>query len=158
VAFGQCACHGTLDCRGVECRCYSLFRSGSSGLGQAATPDISISRVMKLRSGAVSLNRQSQKAEQRLEQLRKTRQQGKPAPAPDIQPEPQIEAAQALIEDTGTIAAVAKAKDITWTQAYEDRQREASIAAGMKRLEARLAAQAAAATNAAASPPDQAAA
>ena len=127
-------------------------------LSQAATPDIPITRVMKLRSSAISLNRQSQKAEQRLEQLQKSRQQGKPAPAPAVQPEPAIEAAQALIEDTNTIAAAAKAKDLTWTQAYEDRQREIRIAAGMKRLEARLAAQADAATNARTGPPDQAAA
>ena len=127
-------------------------------LGQAATPDIPITRVMKLRSSAVSLNRQSQKAEQRLEQLQKARQQGKPAPLPSVQPEPEIETAQALIEDTKAIATVAKAKDLTWTQAYEDRQREIRIAAGMKKREARLAAQAAAATNAGASPPNQAAA
>ena len=60
-------------------------------LSQAATPDIPITRVMKLRSGAVSLTRQSQKAEQRLEQLQKARQQGKSAPAPTVQPEQRIE-------------------------------------------------------------------
>ena len=127
-------------------------------LSQAATPDIPITRVMKLRSGAVSLTRQSQKAEQRLEQLQKARQQGKFAPAPTAEPEPTIESAQALIEDTNAVAAVAKAKNLTWTQAYEDRQREVRIAAGMQKREARLAAQAAAATTAGVSPPHQAAA
>ena len=127
-------------------------------LSQAATPDIPITRVMKLRSGAVSLTRQSQKAEQRLEQLQKFRQQGRPAPAPTVQPEQQIEKAQALIEDTNTVAAVAKAKNLTWNQAYEDRQREARIAAGMKKREARLAALAVTASNPSASPPNQAAA
>lgn len=127
-------------------------------LSQAATPDIPITRVMKLRSGAVSLTRQSQKAEQRLEQLQKARQQGKSAPAPTVQPEQRIEEVQALIEDTNTVAAAAKAKNLTWNQAYEDRQREARIAAGMQKREARLAAQAAAAANPGASPPNQAAA
>jgi hypothetical protein len=127
-------------------------------LSQAATPDIPVTRVMKLRSGAVSLSRQSQKAEQRLEQLQNARQQGQSAPAPSVEPEPQVETAQALIEDTNTVAAVAKARNLTWSQAYEDSQREARIAAGMQKREARLAAQAAAAMNPNPSPPNQAAA
>ena len=37
VAFHKCAHHGTLDYRGVGWRCYSLFGSGSSGLGKGIT-------------------------------------------------------------------------------------------------------------------------
>ena len=54
---------------------------------------------------------------------------------------PIIEKALALIQDTGAIAAVAKANNVTWTHAYEQRQRDARIAASLKRAEARVAVQ-----------------
>ncbi|MEA2772893.1 MAG: hypothetical protein QOD93_5855, partial [Acetobacteraceae bacterium] len=62
----------------------------------------------------------------------------------EIQPEstPRIDKAIALIQDTGAIAAAAKAANLTWTQAYEQRQRDTRIAASLKRAEARIAAQA----------------
>ena len=62
-----------------------------------------------------------------------------PEPA---QPEPRIERAIDLIEDTRTIAAAAKAPGVTWTQAYEQSQRDKRIAASLKRAEDRVAAQA----------------
>ena len=63
----------------------------------------------------------------------------------EIQPEPaqpqrKVEKSLALIQDTGAIAAAAKANNLTWTQAYEQRQRDARIAASLKRAEARVAA------------------
>jgi len=90
-----------------------------------------------------SLSRESAKAERRLAQLQKARQQGAEA---EIQPEPvqlQPKAAKplALIQDTSTVAAAAKASNLTWTQAYQQRQRDARIAASLKRAEARVAAQ-----------------
>ena len=36
IAIHKCACHSTLDCRGVGSGCYILFGSGSAGLGQEA--------------------------------------------------------------------------------------------------------------------------
>ncbi len=115
-------------------------------LKQAAEPDMPLNRVMRLRSGAIGLSRESAKAEHRLYQLQKARQQGIQAQesAPGLQPEPapKIEKAVALIRDTAVVAKAARANNQTWTQAYEERQRDLRIAAGLKRMEARLAAQA----------------
>jgi hypothetical protein len=116
-------------------------------LSQAAAPDLPITRILRLRGSAVSLSRESQKAERRLDQLQTARQQGiqaQPAAsdAQPIQPESKIEKALDLIEDTRKVAAAANASGLTWTQAYEQRQRETRIAANLKRAEARIAAQA----------------
>jgi hypothetical protein len=128
-----------------------------AALGQAAAPDLPLTRILRLRSGAVSLSRESAKAERRLGQLQKARQQGiqaQPAEAGtadaqpvEVQPEPaqpapRIEKALAPIQDTGAVATAAKANGVTWTRAYEDRQRDQRIAASIKRAEARVAAQA----------------
>jgi hypothetical protein len=116
-------------------------------LGQAATPDMPLTKTLRLRSGAVSLSRESHKAQRRLDQLQKARRAGVPAqpaearPEP-AQPEPNIERATALIEDTRKVAVAAKTQGLTWTQAYEQRQRDLRIAASLKRAEARIAAQA----------------
>ncbi len=78
---------------------------------------------------------------------RKPAAQGIPAehrPEP-AQPEPKIENSINLIEDTRTVAVAAKTQGLTWTQAYEQRQRDIRIAASQKRAEARIAAQAKAA-------------
>ena len=113
-------------------------------LGQAATPDMPLTKILRLRGSAVSLSRESYKAQRRLDQLQNARREGIPAetqPEP-AQPEPKIERAIDLIEDTRTIAVAAKAQGLTWTQAYEQRQRDQRIAASLKRAEARVAAQA----------------
>jgi hypothetical protein len=121
-------------------------------LSQASVPDIPISRVLRLRGSAVSLSREAQKAERRLDQLQTARQQGIPAQQAESHPnpalsEPKIEKALDLIEDTRKIAVAAKASGQTWTQAYEQRQRDARITASLKRAEARVAAQAEIATS-----------
>jgi len=118
-------------------------------LGQAATPDMPLARVMRLRGSAVSLSRESHKAERRLQQLQKARREGSPAQPAEtqsqpVQPEPaqpKTENAVALIHDTRKVAAAAKANGQTWTQAYEARQRDLRIAASLKRAEAKAAAQ-----------------
>jgi hypothetical protein len=116
-------------------------------LGQAAAPDLLITRILRLRSSAVSLSRESQKTERRLEQLQKARRQGIPehpanAQPEPAQPEPKIEQALDPIVDTSQTTIAAKASGQTWTQAYEQRQRETRIANSLKRAEARVAAQA----------------
>jgi hypothetical protein len=107
-------------------------------LGQAAAPDIPLTRILRLRSSAVSLSRESAKAERRLAQLRNARQH--PAAAVETQPAPAAEQALAPIQDNGKIAAAAKAGGVSWTRAFEDRQRDIRIAASVKRAEARFAA------------------
>jgi methionine salvage enolase-phosphatase E1 len=123
-------------------------------LGQATDPDMPLTRVLRLRSGAVALSRESDKARNRLDQLRQARREAasaqiaklcaEPAQA-DTQParsDENLEKALDLIQDTSTVSAVAKANGLTWTQAYEQRQRDTRIAASLKRAEARIAAQA----------------
>jgi hypothetical protein len=116
-------------------------------LSQAATPDLPLTRILRLRGSAVSLSRESAKAERRLGQLQKSRQQPVQAREAEIQPdpaqpEPKIDKAAAPIQDTTTVAVAAKANNLTWTQAYEQRQRDTRIAASLKRALARVAAQA----------------
>ena len=118
-------------------------------LGQAATLDMPLSRVMRLRGSAVSLSRESHKAEHRLQQLQKARREGIPAHpvatqshlAQSESAQPRIENAVALIQDTRKVADTAKASGQTWTRAYEARQRDLRIAASIKRAEAKAAAQ-----------------
>jgi hypothetical protein len=114
-------------------------------LAQAATPDISLTRILRLRGSAVSLSREAAKAERRLTQLQKTRQQAIPTPQPEIQPQPKVETAH---QETAEIITPGKPAALTWTQAHEDRQREIRIAASLERAQARIAAQANAAIQA----------
>jgi hypothetical protein len=101
-------------------------------LSQATGPDLSLTRVLRLRGSAVSLSRESAKAERRLAQLQKARQHS--ITAPQAEPKP-----AANTEDTATVAAAAKAKGLTWTQAYQQRQRDIRIAASRKKAQARSA-------------------
>jgi hypothetical protein len=113
-------------------------------LGQAAAPDLPLTRILRLRGSAVSLSRESAKADRRLVQLRKARQQAQPAetqPEP-AQPQAKIEKALALIQDTGAVAVAAKSNGLTWTKAYEQRLRDTRIAASLQKAQARIAAQA----------------
>jgi len=101
-------------------------------LSQATGPDMSLTRVLRLRGSAVSLSRESAKAERRLGQLQKARQQS--IPAPQAEP-PNIE--QAPVEEPATVAASAKANGLTWTEAYQQRQRDLRLAASRKKTQAR---------------------
>jgi hypothetical protein len=112
-------------------------------LSQSAAPDLPITRILRLRGSAVSLSRESREAERRLDQLQKARRQGVPAQPAEIraEPEPKAEKPLEVTRDTRKVTVAAKASGQTWTQAYQQRQREARIAASLKRAEARLAAQ-----------------
>jgi hypothetical protein len=140
----------TADELRVAANIISFSFQALEALAQAATPDMPLTRTLRLRSGAVSLSREAAKAERRLGQLQNARQQPTQAQHAEIRPqpahpEPKIDKAVALIQDTGDIATAAKANNLTWTQAYEQRQRDARIAASLKRAELRIAAQASAA-------------
>ena len=129
-------------------------------LSQAATPDMSLTRILRSRGSAVTLSRESAKAQRHLDQLQHARRNAptieptatQPAElkpeTPGPTPEPRIEKAIALIQDTAEIAAAAEANNQTWDQAHEKRQREARIAASLQRAEARVAALANAPTQA----------
>ncbi len=128
-------------------------------LGQAATPGMSLTRVLRLRGSAVSLSRESHKAQRRLDQMQRDRRMGKaaaptaepadprpaaaePEPLNEAQPDPQparprVERAIQLVEQTrqclaqaATPAADGTAQ--TWTQAYQQRQRDRRLAKKLK--------------------------
>jgi len=101
-------------------------------LSQATDPEMSLTRVLRLRGSAVSLSRQSANAERRLMQLQKARRQAIQAQPEEAQPAPNIEP-----EQTTTVAAAAKAKGLTWTRAYQQRQRDNRLAASRKKAQAR---------------------
>ncbi len=112
-------------------------------LGQASAPGVSLTRVLRLRGSAVSLSRESAKAERRLGQLQKARQQPIPqARVPDTPPDP-VQAApkigkhRDLTQDTASVVMAGKANQLALARAEEDRQRDRRIAAGLERLAAR---------------------
>jgi hypothetical protein len=110
-------------------------------LNQASTSDVPLNRILRLRGSAVSLSRESHKAQRRLDELQKARREGAPTPAAAPQPPAKIEKALDLIADTKKVAAVARADGITWSQAYHQRQRATRIAENLKKNQARHAAQ-----------------
>jgi hypothetical protein len=102
-------------------------------LAQASTPDLSLTRILRLRGSAVSLSRESAKAQRSLDQLQKARRQD--AQAQSIQAPP-VQANPKTIDrpnDTSHIAAAAKIGPPTRTETEEDRQRDKRIAAFMQR-------------------------
>jgi hypothetical protein len=107
-------------------------------LGQAAAPDMPITRVLRLRGSAVSLNREASKAERRLIQLQTARRQCIQAQTQPAEPEAKAEKAVALIQDTRKIAIAAKANGQSWAQAYEEHQRDIRIAARIKKNAAKV--------------------
>jgi hypothetical protein len=138
----------TLDELNLSANIVGFSFQALEALGQAATPGMPLTRTLRLRGGAVSLSRESHKAQRRLDRLQAARRAGIRAetqPEP-TQPEPKIEQALDLIGDTSKIAAAAKTKSLTWTQAYEQRQRDNRLAGSRKRAEARIAEQANVAT------------
>jgi hypothetical protein len=106
-------------------------------LTQTATPDMPLNRILRLRGSAVSLSRESHKAQRRLDERQKSRREGTEPPAEPPQPPQTVEKALAVIDDTKKVAAIAKATGLTWTQAYHQRQRTARVAEKLKKHQAR---------------------
>ena len=116
-------------------------------LAQAADPLLPPTRVLRLRGSAVSLSRESHKSQRRLEQLQQARRAGIPAHPAEAHPAdageaqsdqppplpPRIDNAIALVETTRQVAAAAESTGLTWTQAYQQRQRARRIAKNLKR-------------------------
>jgi hypothetical protein len=105
-------------------------------LSQAATPDMPLTRILRLRSSAVSLSRESHKAERRLDQLQKARRTGAPSqPTPTDAPHSAatIEKALELIADTRAVAEAADNSGQTWTEAYQQRLRARRMTENLKK-------------------------
>src|SRR6185437_9692475 len=95
----------------LAARIVSFSLQAIEALAQAADPEIPLTRVLRLRTGAVSLSREAAKAERRLEQVREARQQNttedtEPLPVPVS---PHIDAPTAQIDDNRKVAAYAQA-------------------------------------------------
>jgi hypothetical protein len=111
-------------------------------LSQAASPDLPLTKILRLRGSAVSLSRESDKAQRRLEHLQQTHRQTEAIRPKAIETEairPEAARPEATRPEAEPPLAPASAK-LTWTQAYEQRQRDQRIAASLKRAEARVAA------------------
>ena len=114
----------------LAARIVSFSLQAGEALAQAAHPEMPLSRVLRLRTGAVSLSREADKAERRLEKLRENRMQAIPEdadPLPDPEPAP-VEKTTALIEDNRKVAAYAQANGLSWTDALKQRRREQRLA------------------------------
>jgi hypothetical protein len=106
-----------------------LFLAGANGdmteARQAASPDRTLSQILRLRGSAVSLSREAHKSQRKLDQLQKVRRAGisaPPAEPPQPQPRPRIDKALALVEATR------QATDTTATQAQRQHQAAKRIA------------------------------
>lgn len=112
-------------------------------LSQAAAQDLPLTRALRLCSVGVSLNREAAKAERRLSQLQKARRQPVNAtetrenPPQTARVEPTGRSVPAATKDHGAVSAMAKTKKLTWTQAYEQRQRDRRLAANAQKAAAR---------------------
>jgi hypothetical protein len=104
-------------------------------LGQASHPDLPLTKILRLRGSAVSLSRESHKAQRRLDQLQNARRAGSQPPAAPQQPaSPQIDKALAFIEATRQAMQCAeKPPAKTWTQQYSQRQAAQRIAENLRK-------------------------
>jgi hypothetical protein len=109
-------------------------------LSQSAHPDMPLTTILRLRGSAVSLSRESHKAQRRLDQVRKARRDGVQPSETTAQPEPtrpQIDKAMAFIEATRqAIETASKDGGKTWTQSYRQRETAKRIAANLKKNQA----------------------
>jgi hypothetical protein len=122
-------------------------------LSQAATPDMALTRVLRLRGSAVSLSRESHKAQRKLDQLQKDRRAGlQPQPAATEAPQPaaeparpQVDKAIALIEATREAIASGARDGKAWARSFHKQEAAQRITENLrKNSAAHAAAQAAA--------------
>jgi hypothetical protein len=107
-------------------------------LSQACTPEIPLTRILRLRGSAVSLSRESHKAERRLEQLQQARRDNpRPQPEPEVEAEPvspRIEKAIALIEATRpSIQTSTPHGAPVWSKPHPQRHQAATVSATQAR-------------------------
>jgi hypothetical protein len=134
-------------------------------LSQAAAADLSLAKILRLRGSAVSLSRESHKAQRKLDHLQRARRVAPQIQAASIQAariqaaeaqaaepkvadaaatptQPQIERAIGLIEFAQeAIEAAGRTNAQTWTQSFQKRQTAKRIAENMKKNQARHASQ-----------------
>jgi hypothetical protein len=114
-------------------------------LSQATTPEMPLNKILRLRSGAVSLSRESHKAEHRLDQLQKARREGiQPQPATTARDEPvrsRVDNAIALIEATRpAIQPTGQNSAPIWSKSHQQREAARRITENLKTNQAAQAA------------------
>jgi hypothetical protein len=115
-------------------------------LSQAADPDMSLTKILRLRGSAVSLSRESHKAERRLRELQSARRAGQPEPQVVEATPAKIDKAIALVE-----ANRQQTPAPTWSKSHQQREAARRITENLRKNQAAHAA-AANATTAAALP------
>lgn len=117
-------------------------------LGQAAADDIPLTRILRLRGSAVSLSRESHKAQRKLDRVQKDRRAGRtiqPAEVPSQSPEParppRIDAALGVIAATHpAMTATAACEEQIWTQSRQQNWNAGRIADSLKKSQTAYAA------------------
>ena len=116
-------------------------------LGQSANPDLPLTRILRLRSGAVSLSREADKARRALIQMQKARAQPQPEAAEPQSGKPQAakpHPAKAEVTAAAKVAPAASpatpiaAQSPAQPQTEADRQQDLRITESIKRAAARL--------------------
>jgi hypothetical protein len=93
-------------------------------LSYAADPQLSLNNILRLRGSAVSLSRESHKAQRKLDQLQAARRAGTTAPTTEVPTptRPAVGNALELIETArDAIQIAAKTGGKSWTQAFQER-------------------------------------
>jgi hypothetical protein len=110
-------------------------------LSHASGPDLSLNKILRLRGSAVSLSRESHKAQRKLDQLQRMRRAGVAAPSneavvglPQSTPaSPKIENALDLIKTTRDDKnATEKSVGKNWSQSFHKRQAAQRITENLK--------------------------
>jgi hypothetical protein len=141
----------TPDELGLVAEIISLQLHTLKALSESSDPELSLNKILRLRSGAVSLSRESHKARRKLDQLQRARRAGimaQPAEAPSeaAQPqsapaEPKVDSALALIDAAReAIQTAQKTSGKTWSQSFQKRETAKRIVATLKKKQAEHAA------------------
>jgi hypothetical protein len=110
-------------------------------LGQAAAPDLSLNRVLRLRGSAVSLSREAHKSQRKLDQLQRVRAIQPPAKAQSPQPEPaRAPGTTEAPSPTEAECLAARTKAKIWLQSYHKREAAERITKNLKQNQANHAA------------------
>jgi hypothetical protein len=124
-------------------------------LSYASDPDLALNKILRLRGSAVSLSRESHKAQRKLDQLQRARHAGitlQPTEAP-TPAQPKIDSAFDLVEAARQAIRIAKKTGgQTWSQSYQKRQTAKRIADKLKKNQAEHAIRSAQTTPVAPSP------
>jgi hypothetical protein len=109
-------------------------------LSYAADPQLSLNKVLRLRGSAVSLSRESHKAQRKLDQLQSARRAGITVQIAPTPARPAVENALDLIETArDSIQIAAKTGGKTWTQAFQERLTAKRIAKKLTKKQAQQA-------------------